>query len=161
MRFDLYFRGQGEEAWILLEKGLLQPTHPWDTSTVADGWYEIKVVASDRMDNAADRALEGFKISDPILVDNTAPAVERLEAKVNKRSVDLKFVAVDTTSRIVEVAYAVDSSLDWLTLVPVDGIFDALKKEFRFTIPDLPPERTASPFASATRPATPATPPRP
>jgi len=139
LRFDLYLRAQGDEVWVTLDKGLLQPTWPWDTSTVADGWYEIKVVASDRVDNAADRALEGVKISDPILVDNTAPTFERLEAKVNKRQVEVRFTAADATSRLVEAAYAVDSSSDWQTLVPVDGIFDGRKKEFRFTIPDLPP----------------------
>jgi len=139
LRFDLYVRGQGEAVWVLLAEGLVRNEYPWDTSTVADGWYEIKVVASDRADNAADRALEGFKITDPILVDNTAPEIQPIETQVTDGAVEVKFTAADATSRLVGAAYTVDSSLDWKTLEPTDGIFDAQKKEFHFTIPGLTP----------------------
>ena len=137
LTFDLYFRGQGEPKWILLEENLAQMQYPWDTSTVADGWYEIKVVASDRPDNPAETALEDSRVSDPILVDNTAPVIEKVETEVCGDEVTVRLVARDATSRIVAAAYTIDSSLDWPVIAPTDGLFDSLREEFRFTIRDL------------------------
>ena len=140
LRFDLYFRGQGESNWILLEKDLVRPEYAWDTGTVADGWYELKVVASDRLDNPAESAREGSKTSDPILVDNTAPVIEKLQVQVRAGGeAEVRFAARDAMSRLTEAAWSVDSSTDWNVLAPTDGLFDAREKEFRFTMRKLGP----------------------
>ena len=145
LSFDLYFRGQGEATWIRLEKNLVQPPFPWDTSTVADGWYEIRVVASDRLDNPADTALEDARVSDPILVDNTPPLIEKVETEVRGTEAAVRFVVRDATSWITEAAYAVDSAEDWHAVGPVDGLFDSPREEIRFVVRDLPagPHRLA------------------
>jgi len=145
LTFDLYFRGQGEPAWIRLEKNLVQPPFPWDTSTVADGWYEIKVVASDRLDNPADTALEDARVSDPILVDNTPPLIEKVETEVGGTEAAVRFVVRDATGWITEAAYAVDSAEDWHAVGPADGLFDSPREEIRFVVRDLPkgPHRLA------------------
>jgi hypothetical protein len=138
LRYDLYLRGQGEPTWILLEKDLAQTQYAWNTATVADGWYEIKVAASDRADNPAETALEASKISDPILVDNTAPVIEKVDVQVKAGGdVEVRFTARDAASRLTEAAYTVDSAGDWRPLSPTDGLFDGKQKEFRFTIPKL------------------------
>ncbi|MGB2753993.1 MAG: WD40 repeat domain-containing protein [Phycisphaerae bacterium] len=145
LTFDLYFRGQGEPNWIRLEKNLVQPPFPWDTSTVADGWYEIRVVASDRLDNPADTALEDARVSDPILVDNTPPLIEKVETEVRGGEVTVRFVVRDATGWITEAAYAVDSAEDWHAIAPADGLFDSPREEIRFVVRDLPkgPHRLA------------------
>jgi hypothetical protein len=137
LTFDLYFRGQGEPNWIRLEKNLVQPQFPWDTSTVADGWYEIKVVASDRADNPADTALEDARVSDPILVDNTPPLIEKVETEVRGTEAAVRFVVRDATGWITEAAYAVDSAEDWHAIAPADGLFDSPREEIRFVVRDL------------------------
>ena len=140
LRFDLYVRGQGEPNWILLEKDLNQPQYAWDTATVADGWYELKVVASDRADNPAETALEAWKISDPVLVDNTPPAIEKLQTRgAGGGDVEVRFTVRDVICRLVDAAYTVDSATDWHTIAPTDGLFDGRQKEFRFTIRKLGP----------------------
>jgi hypothetical protein len=140
LRFDLYFRGQGEPNWILLEKDLARPEYAWDTSTVADGWYELKGVASDRLDNPAEVAREASKTSDPILVDNTAPIIEKLEVQGRAGGeAEVRFTARDAMSRLTEAAWSVDSSTDWSVLAPTDGVFDGKQKEFRFTVRKLAP----------------------
>ena len=133
----LYFRSQGEPNWILLEENLAQPPYPWDTSTVADGWYEIKVVASDLPDNDVATALESEKVSDPVLVDNTAPIFERIETQVNGRDVTVRLVVRDATSWLAEAAYTLDSATEWTPIAPTDGLFDGPQKEFLFTVRDL------------------------
>jgi WD40 repeat protein len=140
LRYDVYMRGQGEPNWILLDKDLVQPQYAWDTSTVADGWYEIKVVAGDRADNPAETALEGFKVSDPILVDNTAPLIEKLQVQVKAGGdAEVTFAVRDATSRLTAAAYTIDSADQWRPLAPTDGLFDGRQKEFRFTLKKLIP----------------------
>lgn len=139
LAYDLYFRGQGEPVWILLDEDLLQNRYPWDTSTVADGWYEIKVVASDRMDNPAEAARVDEKISDPVLVDNTAPVIERIDVRPEDGKLIVRFRATDATSRLVEAHYTVDSSNDWKLIAPTDRLFDLSREEFEFALEDLSP----------------------
>jgi len=140
LRYDVYMRGQGEPTWVLLDKDLAQTQYAWDTSTVADGWYEIKVVAGDRADNPAETALEGFKISDSVLVDNTAPVIEKLRVVAAATGdAEVTFAARDTTSRLTAAAYTIDSADQWHPLAPADGLFDGHQKEFRFTLKKLSP----------------------
>ena len=143
LRYDVYFRGQGEPAWVRLERNLARPEYAWDTAAVADGWYEIKVVASDRQDRSAETARETSRTSDPILVDNTAPVIENVQVRVRRGDagpeVDVTLTARDATSRVTEAAYTVDSATEWHTLAPTDGLFDDPAEAFRFTVKGLEP----------------------
>jgi hypothetical protein len=139
LRYDLYFKAEDAQNWILLERDLTRTDYAWDASTVADGWYQLKVVASDRADNPADVAREDFKISDPVLVDNTAPVIEKVEVVVRAGGeAEVRFTARDALSRITAAAYALDSSMEWNTLAPTNGIFDGRQKDFRFILHNLP-----------------------
>jgi len=141
LRYDVYMRGQGELGpWVLLDDDLVQPQYVWDTATVADGWYEIKVVAGDRADNPAETAKEGFKISDPILVDNTAPLIEKLQVHVKAGGdAEVTFAARDALSRLTAAAYTIDSADQWRPLAPTEGLFDGRQKAFGFTVKKLIP----------------------
>jgi len=143
LRYDVYFRGQGEPKWVRLDRNLARPEYAWDTATVADGWYEIKVVASDRHDRSARTAREGSRTSDPILVDNTAPVIEKVDVRVRKgddgAEADITFTARDATSRLTGAAYTVDSATEWHTLAPTDDLFDGRTEAFRFTVTGLEP----------------------
>jgi len=144
LRYGLYFRGQGEKRWIRLEDDLTRPEYAWNTDTVADGWYEMKVVATDRMDHPAEDALTDERVSDPVLVDNTAPVLENVKAKLQEegdggaRAV-VTFTARDATSRLTEAAYTVDAAADWQTLAPQDRLFDSPRETFQFVAEDLGP----------------------
>ncbi len=139
LTFDVSFRGQGETIWVPLEEDFGQPKLVWDTTTVADGWYEIRVVASDAPDNPPDVARTADRISDPVLVDNTAPLVEQVETEGRGRDVEVRLTVGDATSRLTGAAYTVDSSFDWRVVWPEDRIFDAKRETFVFTIEDLAP----------------------
>ncbi len=143
LRYGLYFRGQGEERWVCLEDDLGRPEYAWDTATVADGWYEIKVLATDRPDHPAETALADERVSDPILVDNTAPRLQNVKAALEKGDEGARarvtFAARDATSRLTKAAFTVDAAADWRTIAPQDGLFDAKRETFRFTVPDLEP----------------------
>jgi hypothetical protein len=144
LSFALYFRGQGETKWILLDDDLARPEYAWNTNTVADGWYELKVVATDRLDNPADAAGTGERISDPVLVDNTAPLIENVKAKLEqgedgKARAVVTFNAKDATSRLTEAAYTVDAADDWHAIGPEDALLDTPTETFRFVAEGLGP----------------------
>jgi len=144
LRYALHFRGQGETRWILLEDDLARPEYAWNTDTVADGWYELKVVATDRLDHPADAALADERTSDPILIDNTAPLIENVKAKLEegeggKARAVVTFSAKDATSRLTEAAYTVDAATHWRTIGPQDRLLDTPRETFRFVADDLGP----------------------
>ncbi len=139
LRFDLYFRGQGEPVWILLEENLEQPQYAWDTTTVSDGWYELRVVATDAPDNPADVARTDERVSDPILVDNTAPVFETIDVRPVEDGIEVRVEVRDATSRLVEAAWTVDSSTEWRVVAPTDRLFDARSETLQFTVEGLSP----------------------
>ncbi len=134
--YRLFYRTQGSEQWIAfpLDKPLTKTSFGWDTDSIPDGWYQIKVVASDEEANPAGEALTDEKISDLVKVDNRRPEV-----------VDLKFAAGtltgqarDNLSLITGLEYAVDGA-EWKPFAPADSIFDAQTENFSVKLPDLKP----------------------
>ena len=57
--YSLQYRREGEATWHDLRSGLTDGIFVWDTASVADGRYIVKVLASDSPSNASDRALVG------------------------------------------------------------------------------------------------------
>ena len=76
LAYTLQYRREGEtDVARPASRADRRPIFVWDTTSVADGRYVVRVVASDAPSNAADRALTGDRESDPVDVDNTPPAI--------------------------------------------------------------------------------------
>ncbi len=131
LAYRLYYRSDGEENWIAFpeEKPLHKSPYKWDTDSIPDGWYRIKLVASDEESNPAGEALTAEKVSDPVKVDNRRPEV--LDLKFNRATGELTGRARDDLSLIASLEYAVDGG-DWKYFAPLDGIFD--NREERFAV---------------------------
>ena len=80
LRFAVYFRGEDEHDWKLLKDNLEQRFYSWDTTTMPDGAYYLKIVASDAQSNPPAAALKTERESERFEVDNTPPVIEHLEA---------------------------------------------------------------------------------
>lgn len=139
LAFDLYYKGVSEKQWKELKKDITdKPQYKWDTERVPDGHYLVKLVASDRRARSAENALSAEKITHPILVDNTSPAVVGLNATRQK---DGRYVIKGTvkdsysTVKKVEVSHNAD---DWKPVFAADGLFDSAVEEFSFTTGALP-----------------------
>ena len=137
LEFAVEFRKQGREGWILLKDKLEQPKCEWDTRTVEDGRYEIRVTANDRLSNSEKTALSNSRISDPFVIDNTAPEITAMKMKTEGSTVSLELTVEDQLSILGKVHYTVDSDTDWKSVLPVDGIFDDVKENLKFSITDL------------------------
>ena len=59
LQFDVLYRLEGETTWTALKRGLVDEIYTWDTTSVPDGTYIVKVVASDAPANAPAVALGG------------------------------------------------------------------------------------------------------
>src|SRR5439155_21242757 len=122
--YSVYFRAGSRSPWILLKDKIKETTYEWDTRLVADGRYEIRVVASDEHANALGAGKTASRVSDPIQVDNTPPAIANIKATSGADQVRIQFDASDRSSTLASLAYTVDSSDDWQTVLPVDKIAD-------------------------------------
>jgi hypothetical protein len=139
LQFSLYFRRTPGGPWILLKDKLTEPQFEWDTRSVADGRYEVKIVASDANANPPSQGKTASRVSDPILVDNTPPVIGDLKWSQKANSVQLDFKIVDETSTVAACDYSVDSNRDWQMTLPVDNIFDSPEETMSFSIPGLKP----------------------
>lgn len=135
--YRLYFREEGEGNWKPIggPEPLTRTDYDWNTESIPDGNYVVKVVASDERSNPREDALEHALTSAPFLVDNRKP--ELLDLKIAYPYASGR--AHDSFSAISELAYSVDGG-DWQPFAPRDGIFDDPTEEFTVKLPArLPP----------------------
>ncbi len=141
LKFDLYYRSVAEQSWKLLEEDLEKPNYSWDTLSVPDGDYLIRVVAGDSPSNPEMESLEGEKISDPLTIDNTRPVISGLSSSSNPdRRWSIAGLVKDESSPIVNIEYSLDAD-EWKKLPALDGIFDSKEEYLSFEIGPLDPGR--------------------
>jgi hypothetical protein len=129
LSYDVHFRALSEGRFRLLRRGLSEPVLAWDTSTVPNGRYVVKVVASDAPSNPGGLALEGSLEGVPFDVDNAPPTlsaqlVERSPARIRAR-------AKDDASPIRKAEYSVNGGR-WEEIYPGDGINDGREETYEF-----------------------------
>lgn len=139
LTYEIDFRKLRQTRWIQLKDKLPTTKFEWDTKTVEDGRYEIRVTANDIKSNTPATAMTGSRISDQLVIDNTAPVVESEDIEVTKNTATLKLVLKDKFSVIGNLSYTVNSNEDWTSTLPDDLIYDSTTEEFTVVIEDLEP----------------------
>lgn len=134
--YDVSYRPAAESAWRPLRKGLTDAVLAWDTTTVPNGRYVLKVNASDAPGNPERLALTGHKESDPFDVDNTPPLVQASLAQ--RTPPRIKVVVKDDASLIRKTEWAIDGGR-WQEVHPVDGINDSLEESYEIVPAELQP----------------------
>jgi len=136
LRFAIHFRGEDEKEWKLLKDNLEQRFYSFDTTTLADGAYYLKIVASDAASNPPDKALSSERESERFEVDNTPPVVGKLESSANGNSAKIIFSATDSGSNVERAQYSVDGG-EWLPLAPKTGISDGKQESYELNVSGL------------------------
>ena len=131
--YRLYYRQERESVWRPLGGAdpLTKAEFDWNTDSVPDGKYLVRVWVTDERSNASDRALDSTFVSAPFLVDNTRPEVLNLQSHppgVSGR-------ARDATSLVSHIEFSVDGE-DWRPATPTDGLFDQRSEGFAIRLPD-------------------------
>ena len=134
LHHNVYLRGEGERDWKPVAEDLESSPWVWDSATVPDGWYGLKVTVSDHLDNPRGEERTAFRIAEFFLVDNTPPEVVKL--KVSGDTV--VGVAEDASSAIKRLELAVDGK-SRTQLFPDDGIPDMPRETFSIQLTDFLP----------------------
>lgn len=137
--YKIDFRKIGRANWVEIEDETGAANFEWDSKTVEDGRYEIRVTASDEKSNTSTTKLSGSRVSDPVVVDNTAPVISQADVKVEKAKVTLTLEVTDEFTVIGQVQYTIDSNSDWIGTMPEDLVYDTMKEDFVIVIEDLKP----------------------
>lgn len=133
LQYDVLYRREGDTSWKVLKRGLWEPILVWDTASVPDGTYVVKVVASDGPGNAPAAALTGEAESVAFDIDNTPPRIELGAWRTQGTTVILPFVVRDDHSAVRRVEYSLDGDR-WRLIYPVDGIADSLAETFELAL---------------------------
>ena len=127
--YDVSYRHEGDTTWHLLKSGLKDTLLVWDTSSVPNGTYVLKVVASDARANSVETTLTGEMESSSFDIDTMPPAVVvgvvRRDGQRFVVAVDIK----DADSAIARVEYSLDAQR-WQSAFPRDGILDGRTESF-------------------------------
>jgi hypothetical protein len=136
LSYSVYYRGEKETSWKLLKSGLRQPYYSWDTTTLPDGPYYLKIVASDSPSNPAAQALDDTRIGPRFVVDNTPPAISGLRAATATDDAAIEFSAKDPSSPLARAEYSVDAE-PWTLVRPVGQLSDAPSESYRIELKNL------------------------
>ncbi len=134
--YSIYFRGDGESDWKLLEKRLTDTFYTLDSAALPDGMYTLKVVASDEESNPYGKFLIGELVSKPFVISNSTPLVEATGHKVQGKRVEAQFRSHVTTGRIATGEFSIDGG-PWSLVFPTDGIADSAQEDFQFQTAEL------------------------
>jgi len=132
LSFELFFRGETETSWQQVGREVTDSRFDLDTRSLPDGWYGLRLMASDEPSQPAGAILTAEKVSRPFLIDNTAPAVSGLRTGTPDSKTGLcrvSFSAQDALSPIAAARVSVNAG-DWLTLEPQDHVFDSGTERF-------------------------------
>ncbi|HEX4003154.1 MAG TPA: hypothetical protein VHX36_10935 [Candidatus Acidoferrales bacterium] len=136
--FSVYYRGEAEQNWRLLKDGLKQKYYSWDTATMPDGAYYLKIVASDAPSNPPDQALSADRESDRFQVANTPPQIVNLRAGSGLLNTKASFDAMSSSGAIARAEYSIDSG-EWKIVFPTGLLSDSSKESYYLQLPGLPP----------------------
>jgi sugar lactone lactonase YvrE len=130
---DVFYRREGETSWRLLKNDLRDTLLVWDTSSVANGTYVIKVVASDRKANPAETALAGEMESSSFEIDNVSPTVTIGAIRREGTRFVITAEVKDSDSAVSRVEYSLDAQR-WQPAFPRDGILDGRQESFEIRL---------------------------
>jgi WD40 repeat protein len=130
--YEVHYRRINDTRWRLLRRGLNDAVLAWDTSTVPNGRYVMRVTASDSPSNPESLALGADQESDPFDVDNTPPAVSLILVPPST----VRAIVRDDSSLVRKAEFSVDGGR-WQEVHPVDGINDEMEESYDIAVGSL------------------------
>ncbi|MDQ3368234.1 MAG: hypothetical protein M3680_22650 [Myxococcota bacterium] len=135
--YELEARRDGEANWRPVSTGqgtgkapLTATTWDWNTETYPDGWYRVRVTASDAAANSPDRALTSSALTTMFAIDNSRPTIDGLQITYPRAQAR----ATDAISTIAEMAFSIDDG-PWQLGTTADGLYDDLSEDLRIALP--------------------------
>jgi hypothetical protein len=131
--YDVFYRREGETAWKPLKEKLSDEIVVWDTTSVPNGRYIVRVVASDSPSNSPQTALTGALESTTFDIDNTPPVITVTNVNRQAGRLTIAFEVRDDNSAVQKAEYSLDGDR-WQTIYPKDGIPDSRVEQFELVL---------------------------
>lgn len=132
LEYDVLYRNQEQTEWNTLRQKLTASIFVWDTTSVPDGKYIIRIVASDSGSTHPERTLSGHRDSPAFDIDNTNPILLFGNKRNSGTSTILEFEVSDELSAVKSVEYSLDG-INWSNAYPEDGIADSKSEQFKIS----------------------------
>ena len=133
LSYDIQYRREGDTTWKVLKRNLPDPLFVWDTTSVPNGTYVIKVLASDAPANPPGAALVAERESDTFDVDNSPPSITIASVTRDNGRTTVRFTVKDADSPVQRVEYSIEADR-WRPIYPKDGIADSRTEEFELVL---------------------------
>jgi hypothetical protein len=133
LSYDIQYRREGDTTWKVLKRNLPDPLFVWDTTSVPNGTYVIKVLASDAPANPPGAALVAERESDTFDVDNSPPSITVASVTRDNGHTTVRFTVKDADSPVQRVEYSIEADR-WRPIYPKDGIADSRTEEFEVVL---------------------------
>ena len=133
LTYDVLYRREGETSWKILKRGVVDPIVVWDTTSVPNGSYVLRVVASDASSNSPSTALTGALESSAFDIDNAPPEITISSVRRDGTRLILEFEVKDEYSAVQRADYSLDGD-KWQTIYPKDGIADSRVEQFELVL---------------------------
>jgi hypothetical protein len=128
LRYRLAYRREGEPWRDMLrtDEIVTKAEYEWETATLPEGKYRVRVEASDEVANPPDQVLKHTLETSGVLVDNTPPTFASLAFRGRR----LTARVIDGVGPITRVDISIDGHAEWRPLAPVGGIYDSSDESF-------------------------------
>jgi len=133
LSFDVFYRREGETSWKLLKRGMSDQILVWDTTSVPNGRYTIRIVASDLPSNSTSSALSGARESTAFAIDNVPPVITVTSVRRDNGRATIAFDVRDANSSVQKVEYSLDGD-KWQSVYPKDGLADSRFEQFELVL---------------------------
>jgi len=133
LTYDVFYRREGETTWKVLKRAVTDPILVWDTTSVPNGSYLLRVVASDAPSNSPTTALTGAMESTSFEIDNAPPEVTIASVRRDGARLTIVFDVRDDHSSVQKADYSLDGDR-WQTIYPKDGIADSRVEQFELVL---------------------------
>ena len=136
LTYSVAVRAESEKQWTTLVDKTEDTFYSFDTTGFREGFYFIKVIASDAPSNTPETARTTEAISEAFLIDNTPPVLTVKKQTVEKDHARIVVDAADGASVINSAAYSLDGK-DEVALRPDALIFDSTNETFTIELTGL------------------------
>lgn len=138
LRYRVQFHRERDSRWLDAtrpDEVLTKTELDWDTASLPEGKYRIRVDASDELSNAPGDSTR-FTLESPlVLVDNTPPVFKSIGMQGHR----LRAEVVDGLGPITRIEVTADGRNDWRPLAPNDGILDTADETIDVDVTSLLP----------------------
>jgi sugar lactone lactonase YvrE len=136
VRYRIRYREESQSEWRDMfgeDTILTDAKYTWDTDSIPDGHYVVRVEASDEPSNPENLTLRSSATSEPIRIDNHPPRIERLEVRKGR----VQGRVVDELGPVARIQMSVDAG-PWRDVFPTDSLLDSRRENFDVQLADLP-----------------------